>query len=112
MVKYSDLRMDRVFGALADGTRRRILERLARGEARVNQLAQPFQMSLPAISKHLGVLEDAGLISRTKDGRFRRCALRPEPLKSASEWIDTYRAFWEKQFDSLAQYLSETENSG
>jgi len=103
MVKHRDS-LDSTFGALADPTRRAILERLARGEAPVTELAAPFEMSLPAISKHLGVLEAAGLLTRERDGRLRRCGLAPGPMKAAAEWIARYQRFWEGQFDALADY--------
>jgi DNA-binding transcriptional ArsR family regulator len=95
------------FAALADPTRRAILGRLAMGEATVGELASPFAMSLPAVSKHLTVLEGAGLIARERDGRMRRCTVRAEPLRAASEWIETYRQFWEGQFEALAAYLED-----
>ena len=105
MVKYSDRQLDGVFAALADPTRRAILARLAQGEASVGDLAAPFAMSLPAVSKHLGVLERAGLLAREKDGRVRRCRLEPAPLEGAADWIDAYRRFWTGRFDALARYL-------
>ncbi len=105
MVKYSAAHMDRTFAALSDPTRRAILDRLTRGEASVTDLAEPFQMSLPAVSKHLRVLEEAGLLARTKEGRVHRLRLVAEPLKEAAEWIARYRAFWEGQFDALEEYL-------
>jgi len=108
MVKYSDSQLDNVFHALSDTTRRGILARLAKGHALVTELAEPFDMSLPAVSKHLGVLEQAGLIERIKDGRIRRCELNAAPLKSASDWIKFYKQFWESQFDSLENYLEKT----
>ncbi len=111
MVKYSNEALDNVFSALADPTRRAILARLALGESSVNELAEPFDISLPAISRHLRVLRNAGLILRHKDGRVRRCALEASPLKAASEWIETYRRFWEDQFDSLAEYLERTQET-
>lgn len=107
MVKYSNSELDRVFHALSDTTRRAILARLADGDAQVTELAEPFDMSLPAISKHLGVLEKAGLLSRHKDGRIRRCELNARPLERASDWIKFYREFWEGQLDSLAKYLEK-----
>ena len=108
MVKYrSDLLSD-VFSALADPTRRAILARLALGETTVGELAEPFDMSLPAVSKHLGVLESAGLLEREKDGRLRRCQLNAGPMKDAADWIARYRAFWEGRFDALARYLERT----
>src|SRR4051812_1572572 len=88
-----------VFGALADPTRRAILARLAEGEATVNQLAEPFAMTLPAISKHLKVLERAGLISRGREAQWRPCRLEADGLREASEWVDSYRAYWESSFD-------------
>jgi len=105
MVKYSPSNLDNVFHALADGTRRAILARLAQGDALVTELAEPFDISLPAISKHLTVLEKAGLLSRHKDGRIRRCQLNAEPLESASEWIAFYKQFWNAQLNSLTDYL-------
>ncbi|MCG8509736.1 MAG: metalloregulator ArsR/SmtB family transcription factor, partial [Rhodospirillales bacterium] len=94
--------LDTTFAALADPTRRAILARLASGEASVGELAKPFEISLPAVSKHLDVLETARLITRKKDGQWRRCRLSPEPLREASDWISHYRQFWEEQFDRLA----------
>ncbi len=105
MVNYSEQTLDATFGALADPTRRAILARLASGEATVSELAQPFEMSLPAVSKHLGVLEEAGLLMRAKDGRIRRCSLLAGPMREASDWISDYRRFWEDRFDALADYL-------
>jgi DNA-binding transcriptional ArsR family regulator len=101
-----------VFGALADPTRRAILARLADGEATVNQLAQPFDLSLPAISKHLKVLERAGLISRGREAQWRPCKLEAESLRDASEWVDRYRAFWESSFDKLDSHLKRLMNDG
>ena len=95
------------FAALADPTRRAILARLAGGRASVSQLAVPFDISLPAVLKHLRVLEQAGLIVRTKEGRVSRCRLAAGPLKDAAEWIAFYRQFWERQLDALAQHLAE-----
>jgi DNA-binding transcriptional ArsR family regulator len=105
MVNYSTARLDATFGALADPIRRAILARLALGEAMVTELAEPFRVSLPAISKHLRVLESAGLLHREIDGRVHRCKLAAAPMKSAAAWIEQYRAFWESQFASLAKYL-------
>ena len=110
MVKYSEANLDATFSALADGTRRAILARLSLGEAQVNELAAPFDISLPAISKHLGVLERAGLITRKKDGRIRRCHLDASPLMEAASWIETYRRFWESKLDSLARFLENTKS--
>jgi DNA-binding transcriptional ArsR family regulator len=106
MVK-SEARLDATFAALADPTRREILVQLAEGERTVGELAAPFKMSLPAISKHLRVLEGAGLIARKRDGRMRRCRLRPRPLGDALEWIARYGSFWEDRFDSLERLLAE-----
>ena len=97
--------MDRTFAALADPTRRAMLSRLAEGDCSVGELAEPFEMSLPAVSKHLRVLERAGLLRQEKDGRVRRCHLQAEPLQQASAWIDHYRAFWTNQLDRLAAFL-------
>jgi len=96
------------FAALADPTRRAILARLARGEASVGEVAKPFDMSMPAISKHLKVLEHAGLIARSREGQLRPCRLQARPLKDASDWLETYRRFWEQSFDRLSAYLEET----
>ncbi len=109
MVKYSPDALDTLFSALADPTRRAILERLAEGELTVTELAEPFDMSLPAISKHLRVLERAGLLVQEKDGRIRRCQLVAEPMQDAAAWLDRYRQFWETQFDALADFLARTE---
>src|SRR5207302_1730809 len=95
------------FAALADPTRRAILARLTSGEASVTELAEPHDMSLPAISKHLKVLERAGLIARTRDAQWRPCRLEAARLKEASDWIDHYRKFWEESFDRLEAYLQE-----
>lgn len=95
------------FAALADPTRRAILARLAAGEAGVTELAEPFDMSLPAVSKHLKVLERAGLIARSRDAQWRPCRLEPAPLKEAADWIDHYKKFWEESFDRLDGYLRE-----
>ena len=97
--------LTRVFSALADPTRRAILARLAAGEAPVTELAEPFAMSLPAISKHLKVLERAGLIVRGREAQWRPCRLEARPLKGASEWLEQYRVFWEQSLDRLEGYL-------
>ena len=110
MVKYSTSELDVTFGALADATRRGILEQLVAGESSVTNLAEPFNISLPAISKHLRVLERAGLLSQEKDGRVRRCRLDAGPMKEASDWISRYQRFWEQQLDSLASYLDQLQN--
>jgi len=101
--------LDSTFAALADPTRRAILGRLARGEATVTELAEPFAMSLPAISKHLRVLQRAGLISRGRDAQRRPCKLVPAPLKDVSEWTEHYRHLWEQRFDRLDDYLRELQ---
>jgi DNA-binding transcriptional ArsR family regulator len=105
MVNYLSAPLDATFGALADPTRRAILARLAQGEAMVTELAEPFPVSLPAISKHLRVLESAGLLEREVDGRVHRCRLAAQPMRNAAAWIEQYRVFWELQFDALAKYL-------
>ena len=97
------------FGALADPTRRAILARLASGEATVSELAEPFEVSGPAISKHLKVLERAGLISRGREAQWRPCRLVGAPLKDAADWLEEYRRFWEDSFDRLDDYLSELQ---
>jgi len=94
-----------LFGALSDETRRGILARLAEGDASVGEIAAPFDVSRPAISKHLRVLERAGLVERRRDGRISRCSLRAAPMREAASWIDRYRAFWEHQLDALSRYL-------
>jgi DNA-binding transcriptional ArsR family regulator len=97
------------FAALADPTRRAILARLASGEASVTELAEPFDMSLPAVSKHLKVLERAGLIGRNREAQWRRCRLEASPLRDVSQWIDQYREFWEERLDRLEAYLAELQ---
>jgi DNA-binding transcriptional ArsR family regulator len=103
------LDLDATFAALADPTRRAIVARLAGGDATVNELAEPFDMSLPAISKHLKVLERAGLISRGRDAQRRPCSLRGEALREVSAWADHTRRAWEARFDRLDEYLKEME---
>lgn len=107
MVTYSarDARLDAVFAALADPTRRAILRRLTRGRSRPTELAQPFDVSLPAISKHLRVLESAGLVTRERDGRTNHVTLRTAPLDDAARWLETMHAFWQRQLDGLARHL-------
>jgi DNA-binding transcriptional ArsR family regulator len=95
------------FSALADPTRRAILARLASGEVSVTKLAEPFEMSMPAISKHLKVLERAGLIARGREAQWRPCRLEAGPLKDVSNWVENYRQFWEERFDRLDVYLAE-----
>ncbi len=93
------------FAALADPTRRAILSRLTRGTATVNELAEPFSITLPAVSRHLKVLEHAHLIVRERDAQWRRCHLAAAPLKAANDWMEQYRAFWDSRFDALARFL-------
>ncbi|HET8943898.1 MAG TPA: metalloregulator ArsR/SmtB family transcription factor [Dehalococcoidia bacterium] len=97
------------FSALADPTRRAILARLAAGEASVTEIAAPFEMTLPAVSKHLKVLERAGLIARGREAQWRPCRLQAGPLKDADDWLETYRRFWEERFDRLDDYLRELQ---
>jgi DNA-binding transcriptional ArsR family regulator len=97
------------FSALADPTRRAILARLAKGQASVTELAQPFDMTMPAISKHLKVLERAGLVERGREAQYRPCTLNGRPLKDADEWIERYRRFWEQSLDRLDAYLRELQ---
>ncbi len=97
--------LDLTFSALADETRRSILARLAQSDATVGELAEPFDISRPGISKHLRVLERAGLVRRTRDGRLSRCGLDASPMRGAAQWVETYRAFWEGQLDSLSRYF-------
>jgi DNA-binding transcriptional ArsR family regulator len=106
VVKYSD-HLDSTFSALADPTRRAILATLSAGQASVTELAQPYRMSLPAVMKHLRVLEEAGLVSQEKTGRIRRCRLAVQPLKQVSEWLSYYRNFWENQLSALEQYFTQ-----
>src|SRR5262249_8952792 len=106
MVNYSSAAaLDATFSALSDPTRRAMLARLARGGASVGELARPFDMSLPAVSKHLRVLDGAGLIAREKRGRVHRLSLVARPLEEAQAWIERYRGFWRRQLDALADYL-------
>ena len=100
--------LDLTFAALADPTRRSILERLARGDATSGELAAPFSISRPAVSKHLNVLERAGLITRTRDAQWRRARLEAQPLAEAVRWLESYRAFWEGSFERLAEHLGTT----
>jgi DNA-binding transcriptional ArsR family regulator len=97
------------FSALADPTRRAILARLATGETSVTELAEPFEMSLPAVSKHLKVLERAGLIARGREAQWRPCRLKAGPMKDAAAWIDDYRRFWAESFDRLDDYLKQLQ---
>ena len=100
------------FAALADPTRRAILERLAEGEATVNELAAPFDISLPAISRHLKVLENAGLITRSRTAQWRPCRLEPKPLEEVSDWVSHYRRIWEERLDRLDTYIRTLQNEG
>jgi DNA-binding transcriptional ArsR family regulator len=102
-------RLSSTFAALADPTRRAILARLASGEVSVGDLAEPFEMSLPAVSKHLKVLERAGLIERGREAQWRPCRLRASPLKGIADWVEHYRRFWEQSFDRLDSYLKELQ---
>ncbi len=103
--------LSNTFAALADPTRRAILARLASGEASVSELAEPFEMSMPAISKHLKVLERAGLIARGREAQWRPCRLEAAPLKEAANWLEEYRRFWEESFDRLDEYLREIKKN-
>ena len=98
------------FAALADPTRRAILKRLAIGESSVTELAAPFNMSMPAVSKHLKVLERAGLVARGREAQWRPCRLEAAPLKEVSEWMERYRRFWDESFDRLDEYLQELQS--
>jgi len=110
MVKYQEPALDAVFAALADSTRRGILESLSSGgDVAVSELAEPYEMSLPGFMKHLKVLEDAGLVSRTKEGRVVSCTLEAQPMKQASAWMARYEKFWNEKLDSLARYLYQQE---
>jgi DNA-binding transcriptional ArsR family regulator len=100
------------FMALADPTRRAILARLSRGEASVTELAEPFELSLPGVSKHLKVLRDAGLITQGRQAQWRPCRLAPAPLKEAADWLEQYRAHWEQRLDRLDDYLRELQDQG
>jgi DNA-binding transcriptional ArsR family regulator len=105
MVKSSSAQLDAVFSALSDPTRRAIIVRLADGEASVSELAAPFDVSLPAVTKHLRVLEGAGLLAHRKEGRVRRCRLVGEPMREAVDWLERYRDFWQARLDSLADHF-------
>ena len=108
MVKYNPL--DLTFAALSDPTRRAILSRLASGEASVTDLAKPFKMSLPAVSKHLKVLQRAGLVVQSREAQWRPCRLEAKPLKDAADWFEHYRAYWEHSFDELSRYLQKVQS--
>jgi len=109
MVKHRRASLDRTFAALADPTRRRILQHLAQGDECVTNLARPHAISLPAVSKHLRVLERAGLISRRRAGRVHQLTFEARPMKQANAWIEKYRAYWEGSFDRLNDYLQELQ---
>jgi len=111
MVEYPDV-LDAAFGALSDPTRRGILQTLKAGPASVSDLAVPYEMSLQAISKHVGVLAGAGLVARKKQGRVQWVSLNPEPMRLCDEWLGDYRAFWDEQLDSLDAFLREREGEG
>ena len=102
-------RLSATFSALADPTRRAILARLALGESSVTELAEPFDMSLPAISKHLKVLEKAGLVSRSREAQYRPCRLEATPFRDATEWLERYRRYWDESLDRLAAYLEDVQ---
>lgn len=104
------MNLDQTFSALADPTRRAILARLARGEATAGELAEPFAISQPAISRHLKVLESASLIERRRHGQHQRCRLRPQALKDANDWLAFYSRFWTESFDRLAEHLKGKSN--
>lgn len=110
MVKYKESALDDIFSALSDGTRRGIVHRLSSGPARVTELAEPFSMSLPAISKHLKVLERAGLISREKKGREYHLELEPAPMQKAMEFFQFYQSFWQDNFDGLEKFLENKQS--
>jgi DNA-binding transcriptional ArsR family regulator len=109
MVEYKSKVLDRTFGALADPTRRRILAQLAKGEECVTNLARPYAMSLAAVSKHLIVLEKAGLVKRRRDGRVHSLRLEVKPMQEAQEWINRYREFWEGNLDRFEEYLNNLQ---
>jgi len=109
MATVTDDRLDETFAALANATRRAMLARLAKGEYSVGELAKPFDLTLPAISKHLKVLENAGLVVRTSQAQFRLCALDPSPIKAVSTWAERYRPIWEARFDRLDDYVQRLQ---
>lgn len=114
LVKYAmpTDRLSATFAALADPTRRAILARLTLGETSVNELAKPFEMSLPAVSKHLKVLENAGLITRGREAQWRPCKIETQALRNVDEWLENYRKLWEERFDRLDDYLRELQAQG
>lgn len=111
MTVMSEERLSETFAALANPTRRAILSRLAGGEASVNELARPFQMSLPAISRHIHVLERAGLITQGQRAQYRPCTIDTEPLQAVADWTEQYRPIWEDRFDRLAEFLDEIQTT-
>jgi DNA-binding transcriptional ArsR family regulator len=110
--RIDDDRLSETFSALANSTRRAILARLANGEANVNELAEPFALTLPAISKHIKVLERAGLVVRTQHAQYRPCALDAAPLREVSTWAEQYRPVWEARFDQMDHYLKQLQRKG
>jgi DNA-binding transcriptional ArsR family regulator len=108
-MRLANDQLSTTFAALADPTRRAILTRLATGEATVTELAEPFAMSLPAVSKHLKVLERAGLIRRSREAQWRPCRLEAEPLRDVADWVERYRSFWEESLDRLDVYLQQLQ---
>jgi DNA-binding transcriptional ArsR family regulator len=112
MMRSNDDRLDLTFAALANSTRRAILARLANGEATVNELAAPFNMSLPAISKHIKVLERAGLITQGQKAQYRPCVIDPKPLQEVSRWTEQYRHIWEARFDQMDDYINQLNKKG
>ena len=112
MTATTEERLDVTFAALADPTRRKILGRLASGEASVTELAEPFDMTLPAVSKHLKVLERAGLVARGRERQWRPARLEARPLKDVAEWTERYRRFWEESYERLDEYLEELQERG
>jgi DNA-binding transcriptional ArsR family regulator len=113
VVKHAETsdQLDAVFSALADPTRRAIVVRLAEGETSVSELAAPFDVTLPAVTKHLRVLERAGLLEHHKEGRVRRCRLVASPMQAADEFLESYRVFWEKRLDSLSDYVNKPKEA-
>lgn len=107
MLASADNKLDLTFAALANSTRRAILARLAKGEATVNELAEPFKMSLPAISKHIKVLERAGLIVQGQKAQYRPCTIDPKPLREVAKWTEQYRPIWDERFDQMDDYISQ-----
>ena len=110
MLQAESDRLSLVFSALADPTRRRMLARLAEGEASVGELAQPFHISQPAVSKHLAVLERAGLVAKSRQAQWRRCRLEGEPLRELAGWVEGYRQFWDESFDRLDEHLRRMQD--